>query len=369
MAVKLVISIDVEEDGLFSGMYRREPPGVSNVAALDRLEFVSREFGLPLTLLVTYPVLGEARSRDLLARWRNTFGAEIGAHLHPWATPPYQRETRAEPVPARLLAPTLLRDKISSLVSAIESGIGAAPTAFRMGRFDDAPTLAQTLVEAGFLADSSVVPFSTRLGRGHMFRAPRDPYVLLPGDVLRPPLVEVPLTMATVSLGLAAAAFHASGVLPDHLRWRWLDRFRYVGVVGVHPAWYLLPAMKACARLHRRCGGRVFNVFLHSSELMPGATPMFRTEAAVGRVVDRLRAWLTWLLEREQVEGLTLSQVATRFRQRPLPECCRPGGCGVPGTTRADSGPSSGDPDVPAGTTTGRMRRKSPSTRERSAGR
>ena len=32
--MKLVISIDVEEEGLFSGHYPRTPPGVTNVAEL-----------------------------------------------------------------------------------------------------------------------------------------------------------------------------------------------------------------------------------------------------------------------------------------------------------------------------------------------
>ena len=44
--MKLVISLDVEEEGLFSGRYPRES-GVTNVAELRRLEFIPREFGLP----------------------------------------------------------------------------------------------------------------------------------------------------------------------------------------------------------------------------------------------------------------------------------------------------------------------------------
>ena len=44
--MKLVISIDVEEEGLFFGQYPRTPPGVTNVAELARLEFIPEEFGL-----------------------------------------------------------------------------------------------------------------------------------------------------------------------------------------------------------------------------------------------------------------------------------------------------------------------------------
>ena len=42
--MKLVVSIDVEEEGLFFGRYPRTPPGVTNVAELFRLEFIPRDF-------------------------------------------------------------------------------------------------------------------------------------------------------------------------------------------------------------------------------------------------------------------------------------------------------------------------------------
>jgi len=61
--LKLVFSIDVEEEGLFSGRYPRIPPGVTNVAHLSRLESIPREFSLPLTLLVTYRVAADLAAR------------------------------------------------------------------------------------------------------------------------------------------------------------------------------------------------------------------------------------------------------------------------------------------------------------------
>ncbi|MBI4643808.1 MAG: hypothetical protein HY743_08840, partial [Deltaproteobacteria bacterium] len=79
--MKLVISIDVEEEGLFSGEYARTPSGVTNVAQLKRLEFIPREFGFPLTLLVTYHAARDPEAREVLRYWRDRYGTEIGAHL------------------------------------------------------------------------------------------------------------------------------------------------------------------------------------------------------------------------------------------------------------------------------------------------
>ena len=97
--MKLVISLDVEEEGLFSGRYPRES-GATNVAELRRLEFIPREFGLPLTLLVSYRVARDPAACQVLARWRDLYQAEIGVHLHPWSTPPFADLSCPEPVPA-----------------------------------------------------------------------------------------------------------------------------------------------------------------------------------------------------------------------------------------------------------------------------
>ncbi len=40
--LKLVVTVDVEEEGLFTGRYPRIPPGVKNVQELRRIEFITR---------------------------------------------------------------------------------------------------------------------------------------------------------------------------------------------------------------------------------------------------------------------------------------------------------------------------------------
>ena len=83
-----------------------------------------------------------------------------------------------------------------------------------------------------------------------------------------------------------------------------------VGVVGVHPAWFSLPAMCAAAHLHAARGGRLIHVFLHSSDLLPGCTPAVPTERAARRMLDRLARFLRWLHRRHAVAGATLASAA-----------------------------------------------------------
>jgi hypothetical protein len=335
--MKLVISIDVEEEGLFSGHYPRTPPGVANVAELARLEFIPRDFGLPLTLLVTYQVARDPAACRVLTQWRDRYGAEIGVHLHPWNTPPFAGLPDREPVASEKLPRALLRDKFASLLSQVRAGLAVTPRSFRMGRFDAGPQVFSLLPEFGLEVDSSVAPLTPKNPDRRLFLAPADPFPLgAPGPEGKR-LLEVPITMVPVVAGtpelvarLAAAAPPAWG---DRLR----SLFRAVAVAGVQPAWYPLASLQLAARLHRRRGGRVLTMFFHSSELKPGASRLFPTEAAVSRFVHKIRTFLTWLVQTGPVLGVTLAELGEDWRQAH-----RPGGGQVAGG--AGTGPAGAEP-------------------------
>jgi hypothetical protein len=317
--MKLVISLDVEEEGLFSGRYPRES-GVTNVAELRRLEFIPREFGLPLTLLLSYQVANDPAACQVLARWRDLYRAEIGVHLHPWSTPPFAPLPRPEPVPAAHIPLPLLRDKFAHLVQAVRASLGVTPASFRMGRFDFGPKVLGLLPEFGLQVDSSVVPLTLK-GPGAYFLAPADPFPLTPG------LLEVPLTLVPVVASLPRVLARLAPLFPMASGRRLLSGFKYWGAAGIQPAWFPPASMRLAAGLHRRRGGRTLTLFFHSSELKPGASRLFPTEPAVAAFVAKIRAFLTWLVKTGPVEGVTLSELYQerdqqkgRFENRPYKE-------------------------------------------------
>lgn len=315
--MKLVISIDVEEEGLFSGTYARTPPGVSNVAHLQRLEFIPREFGFPLTLLVTYHAARDPVSRQVLEYWRDRYGTEIGAHLHPWNTPPLIELPEPEPVRSEKIPLPILREKLANLVGSIQKNLGVTPRSFRMGRFDWGPRLLSLLPEMGFQVDSSMVPLDQKVGGPRHFLAPNDPFPLAVPGSAGLPLVEAPLTMVPVLAGTPRLMYRLSRAVPGAGGERLLSWFRYVLAAGIHPVWYPLASMRLAAARHRSRGGRVLNMFLHSSEIAPGGTPQFPDTAAVERLIAKIRAFLTWLKKTGPVQGVTLSEI---FEMEGLPE-------------------------------------------------
>ena len=307
--MKLVISIDVEEEGLFFGQYPRTPPGVTNVAELARLEFIPEEFGLPLTLLVSYHVARDPAACRVLRRWRERCGAEIGVHLHPWNTPPFADLGESEPVPSARMPRELLRDKFANLLTEIRTNLEVAPRSFRMGRFDAGPQVFGMLPEFELAVDSSVVPLTPKGAQAGHFLAPADPYVLEVPGAKNPTLLEVPITMVPVVAGTPELLVRMAAALPPAWERRLRDAFRYVGAAGVQPAWFPLASMQLAARLHHLRGGQVLTMFFHSSELKPGASRLFPTETAVRRFVAKIRTFLTWLVKSGPVEGVTLAEL------------------------------------------------------------
>ena len=137
--LRVVVSLDVEEEGLFSGHYATSGCGVSNVSLLPRLAPLSRDLGFPLTLFCAHTVFADAGACHVLEQMRDHYGAEIGAHLHHWSTPPaspLDPPHEGQPTRTDKLPRDLLRQRLATLLDAGREFQGAPLTSFRMGRWD-----------------------------------------------------------------------------------------------------------------------------------------------------------------------------------------------------------------------------------------
>jgi len=181
VSLKLALTIDVEEEGLFSKEYEPRNVPVRNVPELNRLDAMFRELDIRPTLLVTYQVVRHEPYRELLLRLRDRWCGEIGAHLHPWNTPPLMSLPHPEPVPSELMPLSLLRAKIQTLFDALGS-MGVTPASFRMGRFNLGPKVFSILELTSIRVDSSIAPMRKYYGGPDHIAAPVDPYFPNPAD-------------------------------------------------------------------------------------------------------------------------------------------------------------------------------------------
>jgi hypothetical protein len=248
--------------------------------------------------------------------------AEIGAHLHPWVTPPHHETVSPRNSYQCNLPPKLERAKIETLTEAIESAFGSRPTVFKAGRHGFGPNTARVVSELGYLVDCSLLPHNDlRADGGPDFRrVPDQPYWLEHA----PGLLEVPATTGFIGrapgLGQsfswmfdtpAAARLHIPGVLS---RSGWVARSRLTPE-GV-------PAAEQCRLLDTLVAGgrRTFSLVYHSPSLAPGNTPYVRSEADLHRFLATIEDVLTHF--RDVIGGrfTTLTEVHARMRAAGTPD-------------------------------------------------
>ena len=92
MPPTLIVTVDTEEEGLWTGEYPANGNTVENTRGIPRFQALCDQFGIRPTYLVDTPVVEDDRSVELLSEIQQSGRCEIGAHLHPWCTPPFSLE-------------------------------------------------------------------------------------------------------------------------------------------------------------------------------------------------------------------------------------------------------------------------------------
>ncbi|MDO5484205.1 MAG: hypothetical protein Q4F27_04780 [Desulfovibrionaceae bacterium] len=318
--LRVIVSLDVEEEGLFSGRYASTNCSVGNVSLLPRLAPLTQELGFPLTLFCAHSVFADAEARRTLAWMRDHCGAEIAAHLHHWSTPPLTDEpSGGPPVRTHLLPAGILRSRLATLLDAGKDFQSAPLTSFRMGRWDLKASLLPLLAEAGITLDSSICPLRAFNGGADHFLAPADPY--WPGQIPEQTVLEAPITQIPLHPALARLWYRMTErKLP--LR----DNFHFWGTLSANPVWHNACVMRMVSRMHFGRGGKVLSLFWHSSEMLPGASPHVPNQAAADALLHKIFAFLRWLKEHFPVKGVTAAEL--RAEAAMLGFAARPSGQG-----------------------------------------
>jgi len=293
----VLMGVDTEGDDQWSraGRDRQE---VKNAERLPALQALCDEYGVRPTYLVTHEMATRPESAPILQGLARSGRCEIGAHLHPWSSPPFRPEDKAAHTYPHNLPPPLLEKQLTELTDTIQQAIGASPTTYRAGRNGfDGGTL-PILERLGYTVDTSVDPLFNEQRKGGMAfaGAPVTPYHPSYDDVRRPGtsrILEVPITAAT-DPPLPKMLERAYASLPA-IPYRGALRRLGIRPVWLRPSYTSRERMIAFAsRLHAR-GAPCFNIIFHSSELLPGGSPYTPDAASVERFFADLRALLQHL--------------------------------------------------------------------------
>lgn len=325
--MQLIITIDTEGDNQWDPSL---PDSTENIRFIPRFQDLCDRHAFPPTYLCTYDVVSSDSFDEVLRPIHAGGRAEIGAHLHPWTTPPFtpwDRSERSTAYPSEL-PPGIFARKLEALTHLITYRSGRAPRSYRAGRWGLSAAHIPVLLELGYLADCSVTPMLNWTDAGARERgqdysiAQAKPYFMAWGDPAREGasgLLEVPVTILNTNAWMRRS---------PALRWMYA-RYRKTGMARalnrtllVAPRWFRpfsdmsVDRMRAVFETARSLELPVIEMMFHSSELMPNGSPHNLTDAAVDNLHARLDQTFA-LLAREGVTGATLGDYAAAVHRSP----------------------------------------------------
>jgi len=320
--VRFVVSVDTEEDNWFPVSH-----GISaeNLRELPRLARFFEGLGIRATYFATYQVAACAWATETLGDISSDGRAEIGAHLHPWNTPPMPSPPPRHRTMLSNYPTALQLAKMECLTETLEGALGVRPTSFRAGRFGLGPKTIGALAKCGYRVDSSVTPFIS----WHQFDNGPD-FVGAPVEIYRPHTDDVRLATSNGPITEVPISVGYTRIPKKHwlrmARWstsRLVRPTRLVGLaarLGLTRRVMLSPEtdspwdMLSLSQALIRCGAEHLHMFFHSSSLCPGLTPFTRTSADIARLYASIEEYLDALANITTITFATVEEAASAAR-------------------------------------------------------
>ncbi len=306
-----MVGVDTEADDQWS-LEGRKRLSVTNARALPRLQTLCDAYGVRPSYLVTHEMATQEPSRTILRDLLASGRCELGAHLHPWSSPPYREEDLAGRYPSQL-DDALLETQLRDLTATIESSLGVRPVTYRAGRHGFDGRSLRILETLNYRVDTSVDPlFNERRKGGPSFAgAPVSPYWPDHEDVRRPggsSVIEIPVSSATTP-ALPKAVERQFTSLPA-IPWRGYLKRLGLRAVWLRPSYSNVEDANALASALVARGVPTLNMLFHSSELVPGGSPYNQDAADVDRFFEKLERVFEHIMKRLEARGVTYRECA-----------------------------------------------------------
>lgn len=289
---RLLAVVHTEAEFDWCAPFSRAAATTTHVHHLDRAQELFEAHGIRPLYAMDQRIATDAQAVALLRSFVVRGTAAIGAHLHPWSSPPFA-ETRGPSTSYPGNLPLALeRAKIESLTRAIAAAFDARPRIYLAGRYGFGPNTAEILEELGYEVDlSPSPPFDFRNDGGPDYRRTE----LVPVRLGR--IWQVPHTGAFIGplagFGAARIAWSTAGLAGRLVRGvtgrtRTLERLR------LSPEGFDGVALQRLTTALIARGVRLFVFSFHSPSLAAGFTPYVRSEADLSRFLATINEYLGW---------------------------------------------------------------------------
>lgn len=300
---KFLITIDTEGDNLWQWK-DGDPIGTDNTKYLPRFQKLCDKYGFKPTWLTNYEMMMDDNYVQFVMEVVNEGRGEIGMHLHAWSTPPeYSLKAEKDNAPYLIEYPEhIMEEKICSMTNIIKEKTGVTPTSHRAGRWAMNETYFRLLKKYGYLYDCSATPHIDWRGNGgrtkdsqgsDYSKASEKPYRMQE-------ILEIPVTIRNAHGIFGKNASFIKGKLKS------VYHFIKGQNLWLRPNGHNLDEMLYLIDCVEKSSDDYIMFMIHSSELMPGGSPTFKSEEDIEKLYHDLEI----IFERisKGFEGATVSE-------------------------------------------------------------
>jgi hypothetical protein len=333
----LLVNIDTEEEGLWSGTLPTSNWKLDHLAELPRMQSIFDRYGVRPSYQLTSPVINDPRGGDLLQHLFAEGRCDIGAHPHPWSTEPIACPADGGHSMPCQLPLELVRRQLDTITQEIQDRFDVQPVTYRSGRYGSAAEHTPLLVELGYRIETSVCPLVTHAGHGgpDYFDAPFAAYWLGDRSMVEPQatgeLLSVPIS-AGFNIRWFEWARRLHGVLsrPPFSRLHAIGTLYQLGLLRLarlNPELSSLSEMKALCQAMARRDADVYHLTFHSSDIGVGGTPYVPTRKARDEFLLRLEGILDFMIHELRARPVTSREYYEVYRRAHGPLAETTGNC------------------------------------------
>lgn len=307
-----IITIDTEGDNLWNWK-----PGdaitTNNTIYLYRFQELCNKYGYKPVWLTNYEMISDPQYVEFIKRIEKEGQGELGMHLHAWNTPPeYNLEICQDGAPYLIEYPQeIISRKIETMTNILYEKTGIKPVSHRLGRWAMNQIYFDELIKNGYLVDCSVTPYvdwkssvgQTQGSTGADYIGWSEKAQVIDGSNGQGKILEVPMSIRPIH----------SLFLPENVSFKSVAKSFYYLFKGdnlwMRPNGYNLRQMKYLINRMEKDNCEYVMFMLHSSELMPGGSPTFKTNASIEKLYLDLEKVFGFASE-HGYKGITLRDYA-----------------------------------------------------------
>lgn len=307
MKKNFIITIDTESDNQWNSEHEQS---TENARFVPRFQELCEKYAFKPVYLIDYSMANSGFLVEYLSDCLKRNTCEIGMHLHAWDTPPSHPFDKCNYARPYLIEypESVIDEKIKVMDDLLASKFAVKPVSHRAGRWAMNEYYIDTLEKNGYLVDCSFTP-GINWAKAGGYKSGGSDYS---SETLAAKLIGTQKKILEVPMSIKRMhRFHSPVKAIDYLK----QPAKYI--IGSH--YWLRPALSSVEDMLYITDNNdndFAEFMMHSSELMPGGSPYFKSEEDIETLYYNLENMFNEI--HKIYIGVTLKEYRSKFLDKKI---------------------------------------------------